>query len=98
MKTLDIFKFIKPELLVLVPVLSIVGAGIKKSAVKNNRIPLILGITSVLLSTLWVVAISEIKNIQDVLYAVFISTTQGILAAGASVYAHQLYAQAKKDK
>ena len=35
MKTLDIFKFIKPELLVLVPVLSIVGAGIKKSAVKN---------------------------------------------------------------
>ena len=95
---MDIMTFIKPELLILVPVLYIIGMGIKKSNVADNRIPLILGITSVLLSTLWVVATSEIKNIQDVLYAVFISTTQGILAAGASVYAHQLYVQAKKDK
>ena len=95
---MDMMTFIKPELLILVPVLYIMGMGIKKSKVADNRIPLILGITSVLLSTLWVVATSEIKNIQDVLYAVFISTTQGILAAGASVYAHQLYAQAKKDK
>ena len=98
MKTLDIFKFIKPELLVLVPVLSIVGAGIKKSAVKNNRIPLILGMIAIFLSILWVFSTSPIQSWQDAIRAVYISVTQGILAAGASVYAHQLYAQAKKDK
>ena len=69
---MDIMTFIKPELLILVPVLYIMGMGIKKSKVADNRIPLILGMTSVLLSTLWVVATSEIKNIQDVLYAVYI--------------------------
>ena len=69
---MDIMTFIKPELLILVPVLYIMGMGIKKSKVADNRIPLILGITSVLLSTLWVFTTSEIKNIQDVLYAVYI--------------------------
>ena len=96
--SMDILTYIKPELLILIPVLSIVGRGIKKRKVKNNRIPLILGVTSVLLSTLWVVATSEIKNIQDVMYAVFIATTQGILAAGASVYGHQLYVQSTKKE
>ena len=90
--------FVKPELLILIPVLSIIGKSIKKSKIADNRIPLILGLISVLLSALWVVATSEIKNIQDIMYAVFISTTQGILAAGASVYGHQLYVQAKKGK
>ena len=73
---MDIMTFIKPELLILVPVLYIMGMGIKKSKVADNRIPLILGITSVLLSTLWVVATSEIKNIQDVLYAVYIGKNE----------------------
>ena len=95
---METVSYIKPELLILVPVLYIVGMGIQKSKIKNNRIPLILGVTSILLSTLWVVATSEIQNIQDVMYAVFISTTQGILAAGASVYAHQFYVQTKKKQ
>ena len=72
MKTLDIFKFIKPELLVLVPVLSIVGAGIKKSAVKNNRIPLILGMIAIFLSILWVFSTSPIQSWQDAIRAVYI--------------------------
>ena len=95
---MDIMTFIKPELLILVPVLYIMGMGIKKSAVKNNRIPLILGMIAISLSILWVFSTSPIQSWQDAIRAVYISVTQGILAAGASVYAHQLYAQAKKDK
>jgi len=90
--------FIKPELLILVPVLYIIGMGIKKSKVADNRIPLILGLIAIFLSTLWVFTTSDIRNWQDAVSAVYISITQGILAAGASVYAHQLYVQAKKDK
>lgn len=95
---MDIMNFIKPELLILVPVLYIVGLGIKKSNVQDKYIPLILGVVSIFLSTLWVISTSDIKNWQDAVYAVFISITQGILTAGASVYVNQLYIQSKKDE
>ena len=95
---MDILTYIKPELLILIPVLYVVGMGIQKSKIKNNRIPLILGVIAIFLSTLWVFSTSDIRNWQDAVNAVYISVTQGILAAGASVYGHQLYVQAKKDK
>lgn len=90
--------FIKPELLILVPVLYIVGIGIKKSNVPDKYIPVILGVTAITLSGLWIVATSDIKNWRDAVYAVFISVTQGTLVAGTSVYVNQLYIQSKKDK
>ena len=95
---MDVMNFIKPELLILVPVLYTIGLGIKKSNVQDKYIPLILGVVSVFLSTLWVISTSDIKNWQDAVYAVFISITQGILTAGASVYVNQLYVQSKKNE
>ena len=92
----EIFNFIKPELLVLVPVLYFIGLGIKKSSIPNKNIPLLLGIISIFLSTLWVFSTSEINNWQDIANAAFVSITQGILAAGTAVYANQLYIQLKK--
>jgi hypothetical protein len=92
----EIFNFIKPELLVLVPVLYFIGLGIKKSSIPNKNIPLFLGIISIFLSTLWVFSTSEINNWQDIANAAFVSITQGILAAGTAVYANQLYIQLKK--
>ena len=88
--------FIKPELLVLIPALYFVGIGIKKSNIPNSKIPLLLGLISIFLSTLWVFSTSEINNWQDLTNAVFVSITQGILAAGTAVYANQLYIQLKK--
>ena len=95
---MDVMSFVKPELLILVPVLYTIGVGIKKSNVSDNYIPLILGVVSIFLSTLWVISTSDIKNWQDAIYAIFISITQGILTAGASVYVNQLYIQSKKDE
>ena len=92
----DVFNFIKPELLILIPVLYFIGFGIKKSNIPDKHIPLLLGIISIFLSTLWVFSTSEINDWQDVTNAVFVSITQGILTAGTTVYANQLYIQFKR--
>ena len=89
-------EFIKPELLILIPVLYVVGIGLKKSKLSDTLIPLILGGIAIVLSATWVIATSDISTLKDVAYALFISVTQGILSAGASVYVNQLYVQSKK--
>lgn len=89
-------EFIKPELLVLIPVLYIIGIGLKKSTISDNAIPLLLGITAIILSASWVIATSHIQTLNDVASALFVSITQGILSAGTSVYINQLYVQSKK--
>ena len=95
---MDFKEFIKPELLILVPVLYIVGFGLKKSKLSDTLIPLILGGIAIILSAAWVIATSDILTIKDVAYALFVSVTQGILSAGSSVYINQLYVQSKKKK
>ncbi len=89
-------EFIKPELFVLIPVLYLIGMGLKKSKISDTRIPLLLGVISIILSAVWVISTSEIAGAKDIAYAVFVSVTQGILSAGASVYINQLYVQSKK--
>lgn len=91
-------ELIKPELLVLIPVLYIIGIGLKKSKLPDRRIPLLLGGIAILLSAAWVLATSNIATLRDVAYALFVAVTQGILSAGASVYINQLYVQSKKKE
>lgn len=91
-------EFIKPELLILIPVLYIAGVGFKKSKVSDRLIPLILGGISIILSAAWVIATSNISTSKDIAYALFVSVTQGVLSAGASVYFNQLYLQSKKKE
>ena len=95
---MDYQKYIKSELLILIPVLYIIGLGLKKSKLADKWIPLALGIIGIALSTLWVAATSPIATGQDVAAALFTAVTQGVLAAGASVYASQLHIQARKDE
>lgn len=89
-------EYIKSELLILVPVLYIIGLALKKSKMKDKWIPLALGTVSVALTAIWVLATSQIANIQDAAAALFTAVTQGVLAAGASVYINQLYVQSQK--
>lgn len=91
-------EFIKPELMVLVPVLYWIGIGMKKSAVKDKLIPALLGGVGVVLSLLWVLGTSDLVNWRDVLLAGFSAVTQGVLAAGASVYCNQLVRQSEKEE
>ena len=91
-------KFIKPELLILIPVLYVVGIGLKKSKLSDTLIPLVLGGIAIVLSATWIIATSDISTLKDVAYAIFVSVTQGILSAGASVYINQIYIQSKKKE
>lgn len=89
-------QFIKPELLILVPVLYLIGIVIKNSKTPDHLIPYILGGISIILSAIWVFATCPVNHWQSVLAAIFTTITQGILAAGASVYVNQLIKQARK--
>lgn len=93
---MDIKSFIKPELLILVPVLYLIGTAIRKSKINNCRIPLILGIISIVLSAVWVFSTSDCSGAKCALAQIFTAFTQGVLAAGASVYANQIMQQSKK--
>lgn len=85
-------QYVKPELLILVPVLWLVGAAIKATPkIQNWLIPYILGIISIFLSALYVFSMECICML-----SVFTAVTQGILVVGASVYGNQLIKQAIK--
>ncbi len=90
--------FIKPELLVLIPVLYLLGVALKKSATADKFIPWILGGVSIFLSVVFVMATCELAGWRPVFLAIFSGITQGILCAGASVYANQLKKQAGKEE
>ena len=91
-------EYIKTELLILVPVLYFLGIGLKKSKMPDKWIPLILGISAVVMSAIWVIATADISGVQEAASAIFTAVTQGVLVAGASVYANQLYIQARKEE
>ena len=92
---MEYLQYIHAELLVLIPVLYLVGMALKASRLEDHWIPLVLGITSSVLWGLWVFASTSVSNMAECALAVFSAITQGILAAGASVYANQLYKQLK---
>lgn len=84
--------YIKPELLVLIPVLYILGLMLKKTEKINDKyIPAMIGIMGIVLSAIYVAAVSGIC-----LMSVFTAITQGILVAGAAVYVNQLVKQNKE--
>ena len=91
-------EFVKPELLVLVPVLYLIGAGLKRSEMKDKWIPAVLGIAGVLLAAMYIAATGVFAGAQDVIAGVFAALTQGVLCAGASVYVNQIVKQASKDE
>ncbi len=90
--------YIKSELLVLIPVLYLIGVALKNSKIQDKWIPLCLGFIGVALSALWIFATEDIDNIQEVFISIFTAITQGILIAGASVYANQMYKQLNKTE
>lgn len=90
-------EFIKPELIVLIPVLYIIGLGFKKTTLlKDKYIPLVLGLVSIVLTGLYIFATTDMTGSKEIVMAIFTALTQGVLIAGASVYANQIYKQLSK--
>jgi len=91
-------EYIKTELLILIPVLYFVGVGLKKSKLPDKWIPVALGAAAVFLSAVWVIATEDISGAKEMAAAFFTAVTQGVLVAGGSVYASQIYIQVKKEE
>ncbi len=89
-------EFVKPEMLVLIPVLYLIGIAIKRSQITDKLIPWILGAISVVLCGLYIAATTQITGWQSGIMAIFTAITQGILIAGCSVYVNQLVKQSEK--
>jgi hypothetical protein len=91
--------FINPELMILVPVLNIIGLGLKKYWRLNNAyIPIILGILSIFLCTAYFMSKIAINSLNTLMQVIFNSMVQGILAAGASVYFNQIKKQIQNSE
>lgn len=92
-------ELIRPELLVLIPVLYFIGVGFKKSAsVADKYIPLLLGLFGIVLATIYILSTTPPSNVSDFLQTFFGGVTQGILCAGVSVYVNQLAKQISKNE
>ena len=94
----NIVDMIKPELLILIPVLYFIGIGLKKSKMNDKWIPLVLGGIGIILAVLHCIATGTYATARDWLLTVFAGITQGILNAGCSVYLNQIIKQMQKKK
>ena len=90
-------EFIKPELLILVPVLYLIGYSLKKTETfRDNMIPVTLGGCGVILAAIWLLGSCDFSDYKSIFSALFMALTQGILVAGASVYINQVAKQKSK--
>lgn len=73
----DIINLLKPELLVLIPTCWGIGMVVKSTKLSNNFIPLILCLSCIAITGLYVFANAEAENIA---LDLFMTITQGIIA------------------
>lgn len=95
-----ITKYIRPELLVLVVVLYLIGVAIKKSQyLKDWMIPFVLGFIGLSLAAIYVLSVSPApKTYQEGLGLIFDIIIQGICCASAATYTNQITKQYGKMK
>lgn len=86
-------ELVKPELAILIPVMWAIGYAIKNTQkIDDKYIPIILGVVSILLTALGLLATVE-SNLVTLLFA---AITQGIIIAAVAVYGNQLIKQMNK--
>ena len=92
-----LINYVKPELIIVAIVLYFIGIWIKGTeSIEDKWIPLILGITGIVICAIWVLATTTIGSGQALLMAIFTSIIQGILVAALSTYVNQLIKQHNK--
>jgi len=99
---LDVLNFIKPDLVILIPVLIGLGRILKSSErVCNQDIPLYLTITSIFLASSYILSVNAYENapVEYIANLVFKGVVQGTLCASLAIFGHQLTKQTlDKDK
>lgn len=86
--------YVRPEMLILIPALVVIGKIFSDAdMVKNKYIPMLLGISGVVLSALCTISLYGLS-----LDGIFSGIVQGILCAGTAVYGNQIYKQLGKEE
>ena len=95
-----IMNYVKPELIVVAIVLYFIGLALKKTErVLDKYIPVILGVVGIVMALIYVLAVSlPISGTGEVLMAIFTAIVQGVLCAGLSTYANQMFKQLNKEE
>ena len=93
---MDITEFIQPEFFVLIAVCWVVGWLLKQSKLKDELIPAVLFIFSVLIALVYLLATTTPISLQDWMLMIFTAITQGFLCAGAAVGGNQLVKQTSR--
>lgn len=88
----EIITAIKPELLIMVPVLYSIGEAVKRTNIKNWRIPFILWGVSIVLTTLYLLLS---HNFGD---SLVLGIVQGTFIAFSTVGTNQVYKQATEKR
>lgn len=92
---MDMMELIRPEMLILVPALYLIGMALKRAALFDNRyIPLGLGLFGAILGAAWLM-VFRVEG-YDVTQSLLMGAVQGVLCAGLSVYANQMFKQLGK--
>lgn len=95
----DVMNYVKPELLVVAVVLYFIGMALKSSEVFVDKyIPLVLGVTGIVICAIYVYGTGEFKAGADIAIATFTAITQGVLVAGLSTYVNQIIKQSRKEE
>lgn len=95
---MEISEYVYPSLGVLIPILYICGVAIKKSSIKDYKIPFILGIIGIILANIWLFAEKLPTDWHEALTTVLSGTVQGIICAACSVYTNNLVKQHKEGQ
>ena len=96
---MDIINYINPELIVLVPALIVLGLMMKDSIrIPDTAFPAVLGGVGVLLAVAWCMATVQPVGLWAIVLTLVTAVIQGVLCAGAAVYADQLGKQSAKAK
>lgn len=90
-------EYIKPELLILIPLLLALGMGFKSAKTfPDNKIPLALGIIGVVMAGLWFCGSAMPATFAEILLTIFTSICHGVICAAVAVYGDQLKKQRNK--
>ena len=90
----EIFSALDPQLVGLSGILYLVAEALKRTALPNKFIPLILGGLGIFLCLCHALSVGG----RDIWQTLFFAVTQGILCAATSVYCHQILKQLKKEE
>lgn len=83
-------KYVRSELLILVPVLFVIKKMLISSKVKSERIPVILMVIAIVCSGLYTFSTVDIPNLHGILFAIFTSLMQGVILSGGAMFGDML--------